>query len=191
MSDRLFEKVSFLRIAYISLLLTFSFSPDLMQAEVQPSDGYKVIRIKDGDSVVVAPVGKEEVIKCHLYGVDAPEMAKKDKPGQLFAVEAKAELTRLLGDGTVQVLVTSRDYSGRAVCLIKSGNVDVNLAMIEKGYAWAYRKKLMKPFMEAYVSAEDRAKTEKLGLWACDNPETPWDYRERMRKRRQEDPVND
>jgi len=191
MCDRLFKIGSFPRIAYFSLLLTVGFSPALTQAEVQPSDGYKVVKIKDGDSVVVAPVGKEEVIKCHLYGVDAPEIAKKDKPGQLFAEEARAELTRLMGEGTVQVLVTKKDYSGRAMCFIKSGNVDVNLAMIEKGYAWAYRKKLMKPYMEVYVSAEDRAKTEKLGLWASDNPETPWDYRERMRKRKQEEPVHD
>ena len=105
-------------IASVFMVLAAGCSPVAMQTAtqsevpsgVQPSEGFTVVKVKDGDSVVVTPAGKDEPFECHLYGVDAPELAKNGKPGQFFAEEAKAALARLVESGPVNVMVTSRRF---------------------------------------------------------------------------------
>jgi len=44
----------------------------------------KVVKVKDGDMVVIAPRESDHFIICRLYGVDAPETAKRGAPYRMI-----------------------------------------------------------------------------------------------------------
>jgi len=43
-----------------------------------------VMQVKDGDTVTVIPADGGQGFICRLYGIDAPETAKKGKSGQPY-----------------------------------------------------------------------------------------------------------
>ncbi len=142
----------------------------------------KVLKISDGDTVVVSPVEGGDFIKCRLDGVDAPEVGKGSGSGQPYGEEAKRELKRLILSKLVNVVTVGKDRYRRDICRISSvDDMDINLEMIRRGYAWAFRKYLKKPYAKKYIDAEDDARKLKIGLWQDENPIPPWEYRHRKR----------
>ena len=139
------------------------------------------MKVKDGDTVVIAPVNIEQFITCRLYGIDSPETAKKGEPGQPYGDEATNQLKHLILAKTVHVVTVEKDRYNRDICFITLDGLDVNLEMVKKGYAWAFVKYLKRPYTEKYVTAEAKAKKVGLGLWHDRDPEPPWDYRKRMK----------
>jgi micrococcal nuclease len=142
--------------------------------------GY-VTKIKDGDTVVIRPLDGSPAFTCRLYGIDTPETPKRGKPGQRYGIEAAQELAKLIKKQTVTVRLTGDKTYGREVCLIEYEGLDVNLEMVKKGYAWAYREYLKSPYASEYIEAERQARAKGLGLWQNPNPEPPWEYRKRYR----------
>lgn len=67
--------------------------------------------------------------------------------------------------------------------MIKKNGMDVNLEMIKRGAAWAYRKYLKPPYAFEYIQAETEARTKRIGLWQEINPEPPWEFRKRVRSK--------
>lgn len=68
--------------------------------------------------------------------------------------------------------------------------IDVDLAQIESGHAWAYRDYLRGlPAGKAgrYVAAETDAKERRQGLWTDKSPEPPWQFRKEQRNKRKSD----
>jgi micrococcal nuclease len=55
-----------------------------------------VSKVKDGDTVVIAPLKGGELFTCRLYGIDAPETAKEGRPGQPYGDEARQTLSRMV-----------------------------------------------------------------------------------------------
>ncbi len=136
----------------------------------------KVVRVKDGDTVVVAPAEGGEFLVCRLYGIDAPEGK------QAYGEESTKALKTLILGQQVAVRTKGRDQYGRKICFIQKGELDVNVEMVRQGHAWAFRKYLNQPNTSAYVAAEDEAKQAKRGLWQQPNPQPPWDYRALSRR---------
>jgi micrococcal nuclease len=57
---------------------------------------------------------------------------------------------------------------------------DVALELISSGMAWVYTRyenDLADEDRQSYRAAEERARGERTGLWADDNPTPPWDFR--------------
>jgi micrococcal nuclease len=77
----------------------------------------------------------------------------------------------------VRVKLTRDRTYGREVCLIEYEGLDVNLEMVRRGYAWAYREYLKSPYASEYIGAEKQARAKRLGLWQAPNPEPPWEFR--------------
>jgi endonuclease YncB( thermonuclease family) len=66
--------------------------------------------------------------------------------------------------------------------VVKVAGKDVNLAQVESGMAWWYRKyqNEQTPQQRAdYEQAEVSAKAGRLGLWSDTNPLPPWEWRGR------------
>ncbi len=147
--------------------LSFAFQGDILQG--------KVMQVKDGDTVVVAPADGGEFYTCRLYGIDAPE---KRQP---YGAEATKELKRLVLGQTVVVELTGSKTYGRHVCIIRKDNRIVNLEMVSRGYAWAYRQYLKRPYASEYIDAEKSARDKRLGLWQDLNPTPPWEFRKLQR----------
>ena len=149
----------------------------------------KVMKVTDGDTVVINPVKDKSFIICRLYGIDAPETPKYTrkgrlkKPGQPYGEEATTALKKMILGQTVQVTLTGAKTYKREVCRIENDGMDVNLEMVRLGYAWAYRQHLKRPDDWYYMGAERDAREQRLGLWQDSNPAPPWEFRRSLRQK--------
>ncbi len=141
----------------------------------------RVMRVKDGDTVVIAPVEGGQFFTCRLYGIDTPEIPHRGKPGQPYGYEAKNFLKSLILGRIVTVKTTGKKTYGREICHITLNGIDINLEMVKQGYAWAYRRYLKRPYASEYIEAEREAREKRLGLWVQKNPVPPWEFRRLMK----------
>ena len=138
-------------------------------------------RVVDGDTFFLKTKANNS-IKVRLAFIDAPEL------NQPFGTDAKAFLKKIEGQ-KVAIDVKSKDRYGRHVAILFHRNADINLAMIENGYAWVYTKYLKYasiPMRNKYLHAEFLAKEKALGLWKMNHYIAPWEWRKHSRKRRRE-----
>ena len=138
-------------------------------------------RVVDGDTVYLK-TGSDNSIKVRLAFIDAPEL------NQPFGKDAKAFLQKIEGQ-KVAIDVKSKDRYGRHVAILFHRDADINLLMIENGYAWVYTKYLKYasiPIRNKYLHAEFLAKENALGLWKMNDYIAPWEWRKHSRKRRRE-----
>jgi endonuclease YncB( thermonuclease family) len=133
----------------------------------------KTKKVIDGDSlIVVDDEGKESEIQ--LDGIDAPEFK------QAFGKDATKVLEKLVANKKVTVKWTAKDNYERILGKVYVDETFVNLEMLKKGAAWHF-KRYNKD--ETLAKAEEEAKSEKIGLWKDDAPESPWDYRKNNRSK--------
>lgn len=144
----------------------------------------RIVGVIDGDTVDLLSEG-EILTRIRLSGIDAPEKA------QPFGKVSKRALSDLIFNQIVTVVGSKRDRYGRLVAKIEKNGQDVNLALVQAGLAWHYKKYAREQLPEdrgLYAAAEVRARRAKLGLWADAVPMAPWDYR---RARRVKKPTQD
>ena len=128
------------------------------------------VRVGDGDSIDIGST------RIRFHGIDAVELAQHctDAAGADFACgeEAKRTLEDLVRNKTVRCDERHGvDQYGRIAAVCTADGLDLNAAMVDAGFAVAYRQHSL-----AYVPNEDRAKASKKGLWAG-SFEMPWEYR--------------
>lgn len=131
----------------------------------------KVISITDGDTLKLLKRDHEQ-LTVRLEGIDAPE-AK-----QQHGSKAKEALSKLVLGKDVTLGVTGTDKYGRTLGIVLLDGNDINVRMLEDGWAWHYKKYNSEP---KYGNAELRAKTAKLGLWSGENFIPPWEFRDRQK----------
>jgi endonuclease YncB( thermonuclease family) len=111
-----------------------------------------------------------------LYGIDAPEASqtcgRADGNTYRCGDTATGFLSVLIGRGAVSCRYMDTDIYGRTVAVCHSyDGLELNREMVSGGYAVAYRR-----YSTDYVSAENSAKSEQLGIWGG-SFEMPWNYR--------------
>jgi micrococcal nuclease len=101
------------------------------------SDAARVVRVVDGDTVVVRTGGREERVR--YIGVDTPESVKPGTPVQCFAKAASAANKRLVEGREVRLVrdAEARDRYGRTLAYVyrKSDGLFVNAELVRRGYA--------------------------------------------------------
>lgn len=128
--------------------------------------------VADGDTL---RVGAKRV---RLSGVDAPELSQRcGGDGRKVACGAMAAewLRRRVEGRPITCHVVETDRYGRSVAICRVGGGDVGAAIVEAGWATAYRRYSM-----AYVGQEARARAARRGIWAF-GFEPPADYRRERR----------
>ncbi|GAA4149398.1 thermonuclease family protein [Chryseobacterium ginsenosidimutans] len=135
----------------------------------------KIIKIKDGDTVVVLLAGKiQETLR--LADVDCPENS------QAFGKNAKQFTSSQIFGKTVIFYRTGKDRYKRTVAKIFYGNEKyLSAEIIKAGFGWWYFKASKNIKLQEF---QNQAKTNKLGLWADENAMSPWDFRESKRKKK-------
>ena len=133
-----------------------------------------VAHVVDGDTLTVGGA------KVRLSGIDAPELAQKCGPTRTVACgRTAASWLRARTEGKhVACRVVDRDRYARAVAVCRLAGVDLGAALVEAGWATAYRQ-----YSLEYVRAEERAKATRRGIWQM-GFERPEEYR---RTRRSQD----
>jgi endonuclease YncB( thermonuclease family) len=149
----------------------------------------RVVKVADEDTVtIVDDSGKKHRIR--LMGIDAPE---KD---QSYGDVSTQRLVELVSGKTVTIEYEKRDRYKRIIgkvlvdppgdifCLALDcvKKVDVGLEQIMAGLAWHYKKyqsQQEENDRRAYSEAEINARSERIGLWAENEPMAPWRWRRR------------
>lgn len=128
-------------------------------------------RVVDGDTL------KLGAVTVRLDAIDAPEAGQtcsKLGGGEWSCGEAAMNrLVDLVADGVVcesDKMDLYRRYLG--VC-VNSDGININQALVEEGFAWAFRR-----YSTAYAKAEDDAHERGVGVWQAPTM-APWDYRHR------------
>jgi endonuclease YncB( thermonuclease family) len=132
-----------------------------------------VIHVADGDTITVMDSGHDKHI-IRLAGIDAPEK------GQPFGQVSKRNLTDQVIEKTVDVEWTKKDRYGRTVGKVLLDGQDINLEQIRRGMAWHYKqyqREQSPSDRDGYAKAEDRARSDHVGLWVDPRPQAPWEFR--------------
>jgi micrococcal nuclease len=131
-----------------------------------------VVRVRDGDSIVVLSGGVE--IEVRLDGIDCPELE------QAFGRRARRFTSDLAGGREVRVAGKGRDDYGRelAEVFLPDGR-SLNRELVAAGFAWWFRRYSTDPGLEAL---EREARAARRGLWADPDPLPPWEFRAAGRK---------
>ena len=143
------------------------------EGAIPVDDGREIVgavRVGDGDSIDIGET------RIRFHGIDAVELAQRcrDGAGQDFACgeDAKRALEELVRGKAVRCDERyGVDQYGRIAAVCTADGLDLNAAMVDTGYAVAFRQHSL-----AYVPNEERAKAAKKGLWAG-SFEMPWDFR--------------
>lgn len=132
--------------------------------------------VYDGDTVLLT-TREESRLKVRMYGIDAPETRKPDKPGQPYGDISKRTLMYKIMGRRVTVEIMDIDQYKRAVAVIRYQGKDVNREMVAEGMAWAYRQYLHGAYESDYIGSEKQARSRRAGLWREPNPRPPWEFR--------------
>ncbi len=138
--------------------------------------------VYDGDTVLLT-TREESRLKVRLYGIDAPETKKPDKPGQPFGEISKRTLMYKIMGRRVTAEIMDIDQYKRSVAVIRYEGRDINREMVAEGMAWAYRQYLHGAYESEYITSETRARSRHAGLWRESNPQPPWEFRKEQKKR--------
>ncbi len=130
-----------------------------------------VLSVGDGDTLRVQAGGRS--ISIRLACIDAPETAHAP-----WGQQSRAYLMQRLPRGRqVSIQPFTTDRYGRTVAEVTS-DINVNLALVEDGQAFAYRQYLGGCDAKEYLDAEYRASRHRYGVWQVEGGITrPWDFR--------------
>ena len=132
---------------------------------------YRVVKVVDGDTLVVAMDGKNVTIR--LIGLDTPETVDPRKVVQCFGKEASEKAKETLSGTSVRLEMDPSqgelDKYGRtlAYAFLPDGR-DFNELMIAEGYGHEYIYNLPYKYQAEFKAAERQAREGKRGLWADD-----------------------
>ncbi len=137
-------------------------------------DSVRVVRVVDGDTIIVEIDGREE--RLRYLGIDTPETVRPNTPVECFGREASAENARLVEGKRVEL---ERDTSNRDrfdrllryVYVIDAGErIFVNEALVANGFAYASTFPPDVKYEEQLRAAQRAARDEGLGLWGACTP---------------------
>ena len=123
-----------------------------------------VVRVVDGDTVVLD--GNEKV---RLIGINSPETVDPRRAVQWYGKEASARAKALLEGRRVRLEydVERKDRYDRTLAyLFREDGLFVNMALVEEGYAFAYRYPPNVKYAERFREAERGAREGSRGLWS-------------------------
>ena len=138
------------------------------EADEGHSEIRKVIRVVDGDTIVVSPNEK-----VRLIGVDTPETVHPNRIVECFGKDAKEFTRRAVEGKTIRLVLDDinrvrqhKDRYGRtlAYAYLEDGRM-LNRELISQGYAHAYTRFRFRYRVE-FRQLERTARDQAVGLWS-------------------------
>lgn len=118
----------------------------------------------------------EKKINVRLIGIDVPEMGLNNQKGQPFSIESKNHLNNLIKGKAIHLNLHKWNKKNIFLGEVEINHIDVNLEMIQSGYAEVYRGYNIID-TRFYEIAEQVARIQKIGIWSNPNYVSPKDYR--------------
>lgn len=124
-----------------------------------------VVRVIDGDTIVVNLSGTEERVR--YVGIDTPELARNGKQAECMGEEAKGqnEFLVLGQEVTLKRDISDKDKYGRLLRYVYVEDVLVQEQLVEGGFAEVF---YYKPDITKYKELKDlekKAKENQEGMW--------------------------
>ncbi|XAL99007.1 thermonuclease family protein [Phycisphaeraceae bacterium D3-23] len=133
---------------------------------------FEVVRVIDGDTLVIrAPDGEHTTTTVRVWGVDTPELARRDgsKPDEPLAIEATAYVRSLVADEPVTLRLEPqrmRGGYGRLLAHVElADGTQLGGRLIAAGFSeaddrWSHH------LLPAYELLELEARAQEVGRWA-------------------------
>ncbi|MCK5332771.1 thermonuclease family protein [Candidatus Parcubacteria bacterium] len=163
-------------IIFIYLLsnLLFVGNIEFDNSNFEPEQGelYQIVKVIDGDTVVVRRNSQDEIIR--LIGINTPEIVDPNRPVECFGAEASSKAKEILSGKNVRLekdkMVNNVDKYGRSLRYIFfEDGTNFSKVMIEGGYAYEYTyQNETYGYQDEFKSAENLAREAKRGLWSDD-----------------------
>ncbi|MEK7538948.1 MAG: thermonuclease family protein [Patescibacteria group bacterium] len=149
----------------------FTETPTKAVKNKPPAPLTRVIRVVDGDTIVIEENGVQE--KVRLIGVNTPESVDPRRTVECFGKEASNFTTMLLLDKNVRIESDpsqgNRDKYGRLLRFVfLSDGTLANRTILAEGYGYEYTYKTPYRYQDDFKSAEKNARRGQKGLWAED-----------------------
>jgi micrococcal nuclease len=155
------------------LCTTFGFTPG-PAAPTGPTLPAMVVRVVDGDTIVIDRGQGQETVR--YIGIDTPETVHPSQPVEWLGKEA-SDANRALVEGRQVFLeydVSEVDQYGRLLRYVwtqdETGWRFVNLALLSMGFALVVTYPPDVKYVDAYLSAQQVAREQQLGLWGTPPP---------------------
>lgn len=160
-------------LVVILFFLSRSSIRDLFRPAPEPSgEWYTVVRVIDGDTIVVAPNPSpafSEGSHIRLIGVDTPEDHHPSKPVEYFGYQAAAFTRRLCEGRRVRLEfdpAAGHDPYGRTLAYVYLDDGSfLNAEIIRQGYGHALTRFPFR-YLEDFRALERDARDHRRGLWA-------------------------
>ncbi len=141
----------------------------------------EVVRVVDGDTIVVIVSGRSEgpgagkaaidrEARVRLIGIDTPESVKPGTPVECFGREASAAAKALLEGRDVRLVkdVEETDTYDRLLRYVYIGDEMANARLVANGYATAYTYPPNIRWSELFVQLQREAREGDRGLWSAE-----------------------
>ncbi|HEY9342884.1 MAG TPA: thermonuclease family protein [Hanamia sp.] len=155
-----------MKLILLSAFLFFNYSTKTFSKTNKTFTG-KVIKIVDGDTFDVL-TNNNLTIRIRMNGIDCPERR------QDYYQVCKDALAQFIFGKNVQLTTHGKDRYHRTIADVFYKNENINVSMIENGFAWHYKKYSSD---EKMAKAEQNARIKKIGLWKMKEAIAPWDFR--------------
>ena len=171
------NKIKLFLVISICIIFFFLTYNDVKSDELKIISG--IAKVIDGDTI------KIKKNKIRLFGIDAPEkkqqcqkpwlsifflsLSKNYECGKISTNKLKIKIDNKF----IMCKSSNKDRYNRFIAECFKDKTNINRWMVSNGYAVAYRK-----YSKKFVSQENLAKKEKLGLWSG-TFEMPWEWRKK------------
>jgi endonuclease YncB( thermonuclease family) len=169
-------KSSYIKSFFVFLIagaISFYFSGTLFVRDPIRTITGTVTKVFDGDTIQ-ATTPEQTKLRVRLYGIDAPEMPKTNPTpsyvrvhGASFGKDCKKALEAKIMAKEIRLDVLDNDKYKRTVGIIWLGNRNINIEMIQEGYAKAYDEYLKSPITQNSNRHRRKPDHQKEGFGSC------------------------
>lgn len=127
---------------------------------------YKVIRVVDGDTLVIEYNGKNE--KVRLIGVDTPESVHPDETRNTEFGEKVSNYSKSKLEGNeiqIEFDVQERDKYGRLLCYVYIEGQMYNKLLLKEGLAKVATYPPNIKYVDEFVKIQKQARQNGKGMW--------------------------
>jgi endonuclease YncB( thermonuclease family) len=153
---------------FLCLLLFLNSSPYANCKKLPITETVRYQTIFDGDTILL-----EDGRKVRLIGINTPEIGRKGKPSQPFAIKAKQKLTILLSKSPylnlAYDLLKHDKYKRTLAYVYLPDGTDVQAEILSLGLATSIVIPPNEKNLNCYRKLEDKARQEYQGIWQLKN----------------------
>jgi endonuclease YncB( thermonuclease family) len=127
---------------------------------------YKVVRVVDGDTVILDIDGVDERVR--LIGIDTPEAVHPDPARNVLFGKIASAYTKSMLDGKdvmIELDIEERDQYGRLLAYVYINGDMFNKSLLEGGYAKVTTYPPNVKYVDQFIVLQKKAREAGKGLW--------------------------